>query len=1074
MILAEDFMRQAQVSRPSALIKNPEVSIILPTYCRGDNGLLRRAIESVLSQSMGDFELLVMDDGSIDGTADLVDRYVAQDNRVIHVRHDENCGLPALRVNEGLLMARGPFCAYQFDDDRWTQNCLSAAIGALRKHPTSEVAYGVCKYIEGSNEYYLGGAFDFSQLVNGNCIPNNCVIHRRSVFERLGGYDMHLVMRRLCDWDLWLRWARETSFLPIGEVISIVEAGIPDSIGKTVAYDSFVTRAHMSLARNQSLRPPNLKSFVVDDLHHLGHLGPEKVNEVWRRFVAPYRSQRRHVWKAIRCDPPKKLHVLVTKAHFDTTIDITIGNFAESLSANFSFTYVPQYQVDEQAIGAADVLLLHRTMDQHAEQLAELARRHRKPVIYLMDDDLLSFAQLGEEFSYLLPGQPHRLALENLIREADVVITYSPLIRESAAQLNPRHLLLETNIRAASLGTARKRMEQAQPGNPVRIGFAGGGARKEEIARLWPAIVEASRRLGPRVEFFFWGITPERLDELNSPYRCEPFTFSYHEYLHRLVSQEFDVMIAPLFGEKRAKRAKCPIKFLECTAAGAVGVYSTVEPYEVVEDGVNGIKTENEVAAWTTALVRAAEMPHMERRRMVEAAIRLVEERFTSETQASRLAASLEGAVLHARLRRGRGGKPRLAFVCHSPYLAGAENILLRHAETAQEFQFEPVLVLPKGARGLFEEVQRRADMLGIVVDYLPFLVETEVNTQRPLDFLAIKEIEHWLRREQIALVHSVTLLQEVGQAARRASIPHVTSVYQTNSQGYSGLSHCDGVHSDSLLYANRWGEILGVPAAAILSHVPDSFFRMPPASRIRSSPDSAIALRIALFGTVQQRKGQLQAIEAVSLLRQIHGIRVSLALYGYTHFYEEYTEECRRAAERCGIADDVSFEGFVSEPETALECIDAVLCASDWESLPLVVLEAMAAGRMVIASNIGGVSEVISRRTGILAEDNSSSSLCKALYQAIRMPTEEWRSRVELAREVARSECQKYEVAVQLFRLYQQAAVRRASLQTVDPEPEVADRDRDGASHRTVSASDQLEILEGLRAKLREITDSF
>src|SRR5262245_34007779 len=109
MIRAEYFMREARVHHSPALIRDPEVSIILPTYCRGANGLVKRSIDSVLNQTFSSFELIVMDDGSTDGTSELVSGYARVDDRVIHIRHESNCGLPALRVNEGLLRARGEF-----------------------------------------------------------------------------------------------------------------------------------------------------------------------------------------------------------------------------------------------------------------------------------------------------------------------------------------------------------------------------------------------------------------------------------------------------------------------------------------------------------------------------------------------------------------------------------------------------------------------------------------------------------------------------------------------------------------------------------------------------------------------------------------------------------------------------------------------------------------------------------------------------------------------------------------------------------------------------------------------------
>jgi glycosyltransferase involved in cell wall biosynthesis len=1074
MIRAEYFMREPRIAHSPRLIRDPDVSIILPTYCRGDNGLLKRAIDSVLSQSFASFELIVMDDGSTDGTAELVSAYMNSDDRVIHVRHDTNCGLPALRVNEGLLMARGDICAYQFDDDLWTDNHLASLVGALRKNPGYEVAYGLCKWFVEGGQGMLGGPFDYSRLVTGNFIANNSLIHRRSVFERLGGYDMHLVMRRPCDWDLWLRWSRHVAFLPVDEVVSTAESGKAESIGTTIAYDHVAARAHMALDRNASLRPDTLRSYLVDDLSHLKHLGERKLDAVWRQQVAPYQARFRNVWTAVRPPRAKPLHVLVVKKPFDTTVEITISNFAESLAGDFAFTFVPQSQVDEAVICCADIMVLHRSLDQHAELLAEIARRHGKAVVFLMDDDLTTIHLLDAEFSYLAPGAPFRLALESLIRGADLVITYSRLMQESVQGLNPRNVLLETNIRRKWLTDAKSRVSDpaaiSEGGEgPISIGFAGGMARREEFAFLWPAIVQVSRQLGPRAEFHFWGFTPGGLEELQSPYHCEPFTYSYEQYLSRLTSNGFDVMIAPLFAEKPSKRAKCPIKFLEITAAGAVGVYSDVEPYRAVVDGVSGIKCENTVEAWTAAILKAASLLPAERKRMATQAMQAIERDYTSEGQAPRVAATLEAAVLHCLLHRARSGKPRIAYFCHSSHLGGGENNLLRHATLAQAFQFEPLLVLPSRVSGTVEEMQQRATALGIPIAYLPVKHKAEAETDVPLDESAIAEIQRWLRRNRIALVHSVTLMREVGEAARRLGIPHAASLYATNSHQRVGFNHCDVVHSDTFLFANCWGEVFDVPVRRIMSYVPDEYFEIGDTASAAGPPTKGRPLTIGLFGTLQPRKGQLQAVEAVGLLRKQFGLSVELRLYGYDHFLPDLLTACKETAERDGVADFVSFSGFVTDHAAAIRGVDAVLCASDWESLPLTILEAMAANRLVIAPRVGGIVELVSRRTGILMPDNTAASICQAFVQALGLTADEWRDKTNLAREVVRAECSKYSVATELFRLYRQAAAGQAgrSYKPAAPAPELAGIIAGGAS---LSTTDLCEGLELLRSKLHEI----
>jgi glycosyltransferase involved in cell wall biosynthesis len=1028
MLKAEFFFRDAKIYKPAGLIQHPKVSVVLPTYCRGDNGLLARAIDSVLSQKLSDLELIVVDDGSTDGTADVVSDYLKSDDRVIHVRHAQNSGLPALRVNEALLMARADICAYQFDDDQWVPTAMESLVGALEQHPQFDVAYGKCLFHQQGESTPLGSAFNYSQLIGGNYIANNSLIHRRSVFERFGGYDMHLVMRRLCDWDLWLRWGKKVRFLFVDEVVSLVEAAVENSLGTTVSYDSFTARAHMSKPRDHLLVPEKLNDYPLDNLDHLAILGEHKVAEVWRQQIATFRSRHRHLWTAVQPKRAVPLHVLVVKAHYDTTVDITINNFTALLAGEFHFTFVPELQVDKACIDKADILLLHRTVDDYAVELADFGRALGKAVVFLMDDDLFSIYEVSPEFSYLAPGADYRIALENMVAKSDLAVTYSRLMQDSISQFNPRNVRLETNVPAHRLERAKQRSGEPEnsgsaAGQPLKIAFAGGGARKEEFAVLWPAVVAISKRLQDKALFSFWGFAPEAVNELASPYNCEPFTFSYEEYLDRLMNSGFDIMIAPLFAEQRAKKAKCPIKFLECTVAGAIGVYSNVEPYAVVEDGVTGIKSENDVHSWTAALSKAVDLSCAQRKTMLGKALCVVESSFTSEIQASWVAATLEAALCHSRLKRPDDSKARIAYFCHSPHLGGAENHLLRHALIAKLYAFEPILVLPLWASDVHEEMQRRATDNGIRIEYLPLQIETEVDKSRKIDTHAVSQIADWLKANDIALVHSVTLMREVGAACRSAGIGHVASLYATSSVEFADIDYCDQVHSDSLIYTNQWATVLGAPARCILSAVPETYFSI---GRSRTEKHYATTgaadermLQIGLFGTVQPRKGQLQSIEAMGLLARDHGIKVCLNIYGYDHFFPEYISECLAMAAKYSVGEQLSMKGFVSDTAAELAHIDIVLCASDWESLPQVILEGMAARSLIVAPKVGGIAEVISNTNGILLNSNASEEICAGLLKAVKLEETERNNRLDRAFEVVLCESSRDAVAKSLFKVY-------------------------------------------------------
>ena len=97
-------------------MNNPAISIIIPVY--NAENYLRRCIESVLSQSFTDFELILMDDGSKDKSPQICDEYASQDTRV-QVIHKANGGVSAAR-NDGLDIAKGEYVTF-IDSDDWVE-----------------------------------------------------------------------------------------------------------------------------------------------------------------------------------------------------------------------------------------------------------------------------------------------------------------------------------------------------------------------------------------------------------------------------------------------------------------------------------------------------------------------------------------------------------------------------------------------------------------------------------------------------------------------------------------------------------------------------------------------------------------------------------------------------------------------------------------------------------------------------------------------------------------------------------------------------------------------------------------
>lgn len=114
------------------------VSVLLPTYNRAY--IVEQAIDSVLRQTYPEIELIVVDDGSTDGTRALVERVIAQHGSRVRYIHQPNGGLAAAR-NAGLAAARGEFIAFQDSDDAWLPWKLSAQVALMRRLPDLAVTW---------------------------------------------------------------------------------------------------------------------------------------------------------------------------------------------------------------------------------------------------------------------------------------------------------------------------------------------------------------------------------------------------------------------------------------------------------------------------------------------------------------------------------------------------------------------------------------------------------------------------------------------------------------------------------------------------------------------------------------------------------------------------------------------------------------------------------------------------------------------------------------------------------------------------------------------------------------------
>jgi len=141
----------------------PKVSVIIPTYnrCR----LVKEAIDSVLAQSFEDFEALVIDDGSTDGTAEMVK---AINDKRCQYFYKENGGVASAR-NRGLKEARGEYVAFLDSDDLWPKNYLQVMLSKLENAPDYGLAY--CGIVQNYPDGRVVEGYRIKSVVSGWITP---------------------------------------------------------------------------------------------------------------------------------------------------------------------------------------------------------------------------------------------------------------------------------------------------------------------------------------------------------------------------------------------------------------------------------------------------------------------------------------------------------------------------------------------------------------------------------------------------------------------------------------------------------------------------------------------------------------------------------------------------------------------------------------------------------------------------------------------------------------------------------------------------------------------------------------
>jgi teichuronic acid biosynthesis glycosyltransferase TuaG len=278
-------------------------SVIIPTYNR--ESIILRAVNSVLRQTFDDYELIVVDNGSIDGTRELVEELSAQDPRV-HYHWQENSGSPAGSRNTGIELSKGDWVAFLDSDDSWEPTKLETIQKVLDQNQHLRGIGHSARIVAG--ERVLSerrvpdamppeGTLRFF-LKRGNCLTTSATLISREALRMVGPFNPSKNYATVEDFDLWIRVAKEGEF------------GFLDQILTTLYVEED------QLSRQIDLQQDNLGHMMRNHIRDLDPLqfDQKMLYRLWEGRIEYYKGRlhtqcgdfsraRRNLWNAIRINP---------------------------------------------------------------------------------------------------------------------------------------------------------------------------------------------------------------------------------------------------------------------------------------------------------------------------------------------------------------------------------------------------------------------------------------------------------------------------------------------------------------------------------------------------------------------------------------------------------------------------------------------------------------------------------------------------------------------------------------------------------------------------------------------------
>ena len=605
----KDILKDNSLWIPGSLYKEngAEISIMLPTFRRFESGHFNKAVDSVINQTYQNWELIIVDDCSYDGTFDEIKRCMEQDGRISCIRHTSNIGLPAISCYEAYMKCQGEYIAFIFDDNEWDRSALKK-IHLYMKKNAIKAAYGVCHLMYGKDNRYIelgSSARSILDIHLDNFIANGAVILNREVIETVGLYDPHLSMARVCDWDLWKRIANVFDFVAT-DIFVTTEHGpkLKDSLGNSFKLDGWAVSEHSKDYRNKKLLPNNYGEYNIIGINEKNSLF--FVNAM-KQYVNQYRGKdwikNNEEWVLSNLDEKKistshkKIAVLVDR------INASHVSFYRMATEDITVRFYPTNFRHFSDIFIADAVVIPSRLD-IALRFLDVFNYLKMPVYYYLDDNFIELEKIGTdriEISHFakLTKKENFKNFRGILLSSDQMVNY---FRKN--DFHDNLVLLEPII---DINNIHLKVEHEKVKRLV-IGFMGGMFRLNALANcVLPAIEKLSAEMP--ITFVCPNDGNADIDQFENDNleivrinRSESLELTLRRYRDR------DIDILVQCGEdNRNNLYKTKNALVNAVQMSAVLVVSNIEPYNLnIDRRETYIISENKISEWYENLKKLA------------------------------------------------------------------------------------------------------------------------------------------------------------------------------------------------------------------------------------------------------------------------------------------------------------------------------------------------------------------------------------------------------------------------------------------------------------------------------------